>query len=668
MSRRPYPSLVLALVAVGCNADLYRVSPVSGRTVGQVVDMDGNPLGGASVTVLEGGTWGREVQSDAQGWFETDKLQGNHWIRVEADGYLPRVRATSPSEQALFRLSESDGSIVRLVFAGSTTFGPGFYEPDRAGAIRSGHEVNDTIASLSGVLPLLEGVQLANLALEGPLSVHPEQHPEKSAVYRNHPTVAPALAYAGFDFVHLANDHSYDLLEHGMVETQAHLEAAGLSHQGTGLDEAEAWEPAFRDVGAVRLALLGCTTVTGSDYTIGFVADDSLGRGGAAGCDRDQLDAQVAFAAEQADVTVVQIHGGQALDPTPSQAVADHSERAAQGGAKLVINHHPRVNGGLSMVGDALVVESLGALATDLALWETFPSALLEVHVDHDGIIQRAFIEPLLRDSLRPMAVVGWPRTRIARDVLAASSAVVALDGGALEVDLQGRSVLEERQLDIISTGGGWSQPVDLRDGWLSEVQGTIHWQVGRDLLRVGDFEDIDADDDMLEGFLWTLDSSYEWISDQAAYSGDYGLRLSRDASHTDPVWTHPAHRIPVPQDQALSVAGQIRSRGTVELQVSWYESTAGESFERSYYELETSGDWAPFDLELEVPRGAQAANLYIKLHPPERGRAHADIDALRLVSWAPEHPDDTTPYDTLRVQGDASYTLRRRVMPVLNP
>lgn len=665
MPRVSLPASVLALAALGCNADIYGVNPATGRIVGQVVDMDGHPLGGAQVTVLEDHSWDHPVATDAQGRFESPRLQGNHWVKVEADGYLPRVRPAGPTERALFRLSENDGTTVRLAFLGSTTFGPGFYEPTDATGIRSGHELTDIPAALSGVLPLLHKVQLSNLALEGPLSVHAEQHPEKAAIYRNHPLVALALAQAGVDFVHLANDHAYDLLEHGLVETLAQLESARLSAQGAGLDEAEAWQPAYRDVGAARVALLGCTTVTGSEYELGLVADDEQGHGGAAACDWRWLDAQLAQAVEQADLVVLQIHGGHSLDPTPTQAVASLTQRAIEGGADLVINHHPRVNGGLDVLDGAVVLESLGAFASDLTLWETFPSALAEVHVDRDGAVQRVFLEPLLRDSLRPMAVVEWPRQRIARDLLAASSAVVALDGGALELDLHGRSVLEERQLEISALGSGWSHPADLRDGWLTQVQGGDDWQLGIDLLRVGDFEDIDVDDDLAEGFLWSLDSSYEWISDQAAHSGSYGLRLSRDASHTQAVSTHPAHRMPVPADTALTVAGQLRTKGAVQLQVSWYEGSTGGSFERSYLQLEGSSEWAPFSIDLEVPPGAQAVNLYLELPPPQRGRVHADIDALRLVAWEPGQPSDTAAYDTIRVQGDATCTLRRRVMPV---
>jgi hypothetical protein len=661
---RPLHIAALACAALGCNVDIYRVEPAAGRITGRVVDMDGDPLGGATVSMRDGDDWVPLVFTDAQGVFETAKLEGNHWFRVQADGYFSRVRPVGPEEQALFRLFEDDGSAVRIAFAGSTTFGAGFYT-GATPVLEAGYEPLDVPAALAGVLPLLEGAQLTNLALEGPLSVHETAHPEKSAIYRQHPLVAPGLLYAGFDFAHLANDHSYDLMDHGLVETLTQLEAVGLSAQGAGIDPASAWAPAYRDVGAARVALLGCTTVTGADYEASLVAEENPLKAGAAACDHEWLDAMLAQASEQADLVVLQLHGGSYLDPTPSQAVASLTERAILGGADLVINHHPRVNGGISAQGGALVVESLGPLATDLTVWPSFPSSLLEVVIDRDGVVQRATMEPLLRDSLRPMAVLGWPRQRIARDIAAQSGAVVALDDGALEVDLAGRSQLEERRTELAIEVGSWSDPLDLRDGWLTEITGAEAWQVGTDLLRVGDFEDIDVDGDLAEGMLWDLDSSYEWFSDQAAYSGSYGLRLARDAAQTSAVWTSPAHRIPIEDTDQLTLWGQLRTQGTVEIQLSWYEGTSGGSFERSTHLLEPSDDWVPFVLELAPPTGATAVNVYIQLHPSDRGQVHADLDALRLVSWEPDQPDDLAPYDMLRVQGSAAYTMRRRVMPV---
>jgi hypothetical protein len=658
-------SLTLAttsLLAVACAQDIYAVSYTKGRLEGRVVDMDGDPLGGARVFILDDHGWDEGATTDAQGWFQTRKQQGNHWLLVEADGYLSRARPAGPDEPTLFRLSEDDGTTVRIVFVGSTGFGQGYYD---RGLLRPGLEPQDVPATLAGMLPLLEGVQHVNGALESPLSVHDQAHDEKPSIYRSHPLVAPGLSHAGFDMVHLANDHIYDLLEHGLVETLAQLEAAGLDHQGAGLDQAEAWAPIQRDVGAVRVSTLGCTTVTGADYTTSLVADDEAGKGGAAACDWEWLDAMVAQAAEQADLTVVQLHGGTSLDPNPTQAIASLAERAADGGADLVINHHPRVNGGLSLHGDTLIVESLGAFASDLALWSTFPSALLEVQVRRDGSLERATIEPLLRDALRPMAVLGWPRQRIARDILARSDAPVALDDGALELDIHGRSQLEERSVPLQAAGGIWSFPVDLRDGWFSGAQGGDDWQLGTDLLRVGDFEDIDVDGELAEGSLWDLDSSYEWISDRAAYSGSYGLRLSRDTAQTQAVWSSPAHRMPVDPERRLTLSGWVRGNGAMEIQLSWYDSSSGESFERALYPYTPSDDWDQLLIELEPPAEAAYAQVFLMLQPSERGQVHADIDALRLIAWTPDHPDDTTPYDSIRLKGDTTVSMRRRVMPV---
>ncbi len=654
----------LAGQLASCQPDPFAVTPATGLVTGLVVDMDGEPLSGAEISVLEGSRWSDPVYSDAWGSFETEQVQGNRWVRARADGYFHRIRPAMPSRELVLRLDEDDGATVRLRFAGSTSFGQGYYDE---GVIHEGLEGANIPAALTGVGLLLDDPQLTSVALEAPMSLDAAQHPDKTSLETTHPAAALSLALTGVDVVDLATDHAYDQLDQGLTDTIAALEAAGLAWFGAGSTEEEAWGPIYRDVGALRLGLLACSTIQGSDEP-GSLANDEHAQGGAAPCTDDWIDDMADEVVDQADFVVLQIHGGQQLDPNPSQAVVETTERARQAGVDLVINHHPLVNGGVETLEGMPALWSLGALASDLALATTFPSALLEVHVHHDGSLERAFLEPVLRDGLRPMAVVGWPQQRIARDILALSDSSVALDNGAVEIDLDGRSQLEERQLGFTNDVGTWSHPISLDEGWLASVQGAEDWRVGTDLLRVGDFEDIDVDGQTAEGSLWVADSSYEWFSDQAASSGSYGLRLSRDASQTEPVWSNPAHRMTLDGATSVTVAGQLRTAGIVELQVSWYEDTSGSSFERSYHLFATGDDWVPFAIDLQPPDGAVALNVYVKLFPPSRGRVWADLDELRIVAWEDGQPADAMAYDSLRVQGAATVTVRRRAMPVSRP
>ncbi len=663
-------SFPLAALALGCAGELYQAAPVVGPISGVVVDMDGEPLSGAEVSTLADGSWGAAVRSDGWGEFETTESEGNRFVRVEADGYLSRVRPGSPSEQLVVRLSEDDGATARLRFGGNTMFGRRYYDPDEDGyqddaLIRTGLELLDVQRMLAGVEPLLRDADLAAVNLESPVTLGGGEHADKTDSFHSRPGALTALRAVGVDLLGLANDHVYDHLDSGLTDTLALAGEVDLATLGAGRDESEAWEPLVLDVGPVRVGFVACTTVAGGDQQLSTVADDDAGKGGAARCDEDWLQQAITSADEQADVVVFQLHGGFEFEAEPSEAAVSWTELAMLHGATVAVNHHPQLVGGMGAVDGHLAAWSLGNLAFDREHWLAYPSAVLELQLGRDGSLRRAYLEPLLLDDYQPRAVLGWPQQRIARDMLGLSDASVAIDDGALELDLEGRGALQESVFEAHSEGDGWSSPIDLRQGWVAEVNGADAYRLGRDLLLVGDFEDDDVDTDVAEGALWDLDSSYERVSELAAWEGYYGLRLSRDFTAEGAVWCSPSNRMPLDGASRVTVAGQARATGTLELQVSWYSSADGSSSEREYHLLETAEDWGHFELDLLAPDDAVAVNIFFKLHPPARDQVDADLDALRVIAWSDELPEDKVGYDALQVQGAAVVSVNRRVMPV---
>ena len=89
------------------------------------------------------------------------------------------------------------------------------------------------------------------------------------------------------DVVDLGNNHMYDLLEGGITETTITLDGSGYpigtGQFGAGHTEAEAWQPAFFTTGNTTVAFVACTTVTGFEHPISYVANGTQ-KGGAARC------------------------------------------------------------------------------------------------------------------------------------------------------------------------------------------------------------------------------------------------------------------------------------------------------------------------------------------------------------------------------------------------
>jgi poly-gamma-glutamate capsule biosynthesis protein CapA/YwtB (metallophosphatase superfamily) len=114
------------------------------------------------------------------------------------------------------------------------------------------------------VLPLLEGADLRIINLECPLTDHdqPWTRSPKRPHFRARPSTIEVLRAARIDACSLANNHTVDYEEVGLLDTLKHLDAAGINHAGAGRNRLEAAEPAILAVPsepARRVALLAFT-------------------------------------------------------------------------------------------------------------------------------------------------------------------------------------------------------------------------------------------------------------------------------------------------------------------------------------------------------------------------------------------------------------------------
>jgi len=74
------------------------------------------------------------------------------------------------------------------------------------------------------------------------------------------PQVAVDLKAAGVDLVSLANNHSFDFGEKGLLATIDHCDEAGLAHAGTGRDLEEAREPSYLETPQGRVAMVSLSS------------------------------------------------------------------------------------------------------------------------------------------------------------------------------------------------------------------------------------------------------------------------------------------------------------------------------------------------------------------------------------------------------------------------
>lgn len=245
--------------------------------------------------------------------------------------------------------AESDSSIV-IVAGGDVLLDRGV-----RGAMTA---ARDPLLPFRGLKPLLTGADVVLANLECPLASSCAPIP-KPFSFRGDPELAPVLRQAGFTALSLANNHAYDCGREALLETAAHLEAAGILPVGAGADLEAARRGRRLTVRGIRLALLAFVDMPLEGLMP--LAD----RPGPALWDQEASPAAVAAARGAADVVVVSLHWGGEYSPVPAPEQQRIAALLATAGADVIVGHHPHVVQPVERVGRTLVFYSLGNLVFD---------------------------------------------------------------------------------------------------------------------------------------------------------------------------------------------------------------------------------------------------------------------------------------------------------------
>src|ERR671910_572218 len=114
------------------------------------------------------------------------------------------------------------------------------------------------------VMPLMDAADLRIINLECAITDNeqPWMRSPKVFHFRAQPSAIETLLTARIEVCSLANNHTLDFEEQGLLDTLEHLDAAGIRHAGAGRNQEEAVDPAILIVPADhthRVALLAFT-------------------------------------------------------------------------------------------------------------------------------------------------------------------------------------------------------------------------------------------------------------------------------------------------------------------------------------------------------------------------------------------------------------------------
>ncbi|MFW6212282.1 MAG: CapA family protein [Spirochaetota bacterium] len=255
----------------------------------------------------------------------------------------------------------------------------------------------------SDVLPLLQEADFLLGNLEGAVSRRGAPLP-KSFTFRFDPVVLGPLREAGFDYLSLVNNHSFDYGLDAFLDSKLHLSEAGILTSGVGNNVEEAGRVSEVEVEGLPLRILsmGAYPVESSGFDGARETAATVDRPGVLWADpRNRVAQAAAFAAMESQFgpdtfDVVMIHGGFEWQTEPSGAQIALYRTLVDAGADLVLGHHSHVVQGLEAYNGGLIAYSLGNFI--------FPGMYLTEHGEESVLLEVGVVDGAIR-YVEPIAV-----------------------------------------------------------------------------------------------------------------------------------------------------------------------------------------------------------------------------------------------------------------------
>ena len=228
------------------------------------------------------------------------------------------------------------------------------------------------------------------------------------------PLVWTGLRDAGFDALGLANNHLGDYGERALVQTVHRLRSHGLATFGGGRDLAQAREPVVVTRHGIRFGFLGFNAI-GETPEAGPAQPGALSismpprTGPLDTAELDRVLDDVRRLADRVDVVTVVPHWGTQYTHRPEPIQGRVARALVGAGADLVVGGHPHWVQGASMIGDALLVNSLGNFVFDMDTPETNDGVMLEATFWGDRLVATDFV-PYRIGIDRAPRLVPWSR------------------------------------------------------------------------------------------------------------------------------------------------------------------------------------------------------------------------------------------------------------------
>ena len=244
---------------------------------------------------------------------------------------------------------------------------------------------HDPAFPLRDLAPVLRAADIAFVNLESPFS--DKGHVvEQGMIFKAEPEMIAALELAGVDIVSTANNHARDQGSHGVEFTLDWLERHQIAVVGSGKTAEAAHAGTVIERNGIRFGFLAYAY----DQSNGNHSDtDARVAVMDLACLRQDLAAMQA----RADVIIVSMHAGTEYASKPNAQQTTFAQAAIDGGARVVVGHHPHVTQSWERRGEGVIFYSLGNLVFDqFQRADTQRGALAEVIFEGPKLARANFL------------------------------------------------------------------------------------------------------------------------------------------------------------------------------------------------------------------------------------------------------------------------------------
>lgn len=179
--------------------------------------------------------------------------------------------------------------------------------------------------------------------------------------FRSEPQTLLGLVKGGFDIVSLANNHTYNFGEDGLIQTMKHLVAKDIAYCGAGMNYDDAHTPKVITVRGVRVGFL-CYNDTDVVPDSTFASDTHAGT---AELISEDISHDVSALHPYVDLLIVSMHSGSEYSPGANTRQIEYAHTAVDAGADIVLGHHPHVLQPVEHYNNGVIFYSLGNFIFD---------------------------------------------------------------------------------------------------------------------------------------------------------------------------------------------------------------------------------------------------------------------------------------------------------------